>query len=153
MNKKIGEEALEYAKSAKWYLWHGNVYSALDEIRNLYDCLSPEQWDEDEKDVWSKSQKPRLAKIQGYVEEFQIYFERNASFLVNYGERYHVGERISTGFTESAINHVVNKRFSKKPQMQWSKSGAHLLLQTRTRVLNGDLENTFERWYPGSKAA
>jgi hypothetical protein len=51
------------------------------------------------------------------------------------------------------VNYVVNKRFSKKQQMQWSKTGAHLLLQTRTRVLNGDLEKTFEPWYPGAKAA
>lgn len=153
MNKKIGEEALEYLKSAKWYLWHGNFYSAIDKIKDLYDCLSPEQWDDDEKDVWSKSQQPKLAKIQGYVEEFQTYIERNSCFIVNYGERYNAGERISTGFTESAVNYVVNKRFSKKQQMQWSKVGAHLLLQTRTQVLNGDLEKTFERWYPGAKAA
>ena len=26
--------------------------------------------------------------------------------------------------------------------------GAHLQLQTRTRVLNGDLEETFRQWYP-----
>jgi hypothetical protein len=26
--------------------------------------------------------------------------------------------------------------------------GAHLLLQTRTRVLNGELDETFRRWYP-----
>ena len=26
--------------------------------------------------------------------------------------------------------------------------GAHLLLQTRTRVLNNELEETFRRWYP-----
>ncbi len=153
MNKKVAEEALKYIESAKWYLWHGNVYDAIDKIENLHTCLSPEQWDEDENDIWSASQKPKLAKIQEYVEEFQVYIERNAGFLINYGERYHAGERISTGFTESAVNYVVNKRFSKKQQMQWSKEGAHLLLQTRTQVLNSDLEKTFERWYPGSKAA
>ena len=26
--------------------------------------------------------------------------------------------------------------------------GAHLLLQTRTRVLNEDLDDLFRRWYP-----
>ncbi len=26
--------------------------------------------------------------------------------------------------------------------------GAHSLLQTRTRTLNGDLGETFRRWYP-----
>jgi|GEM_PF-1278873 len=45
------------------------------EIENLHTCLSPEQWDEDENDIWSASQKPKLAKIQEYVEEFQVYGE------------------------------------------------------------------------------
>jgi len=26
MNEQVGEEALEHWESAKWYLWHGNVY-------------------------------------------------------------------------------------------------------------------------------
>jgi hypothetical protein len=33
--------------------------------------------------------------------------------------------------------------------MQWSKKGAHLLLQTRTRTLNGTLRDLFAQWYPG----
>jgi len=28
-------------------------------------------------------------------------------------------------------------------------AGAHLLLQVRTRVLNGDLTGDFHRWHPG----
>src|SRR5207237_4102370 len=36
----------------------------------------------------------------------------------------------------------------KKQQMQWSKEGAHLLLQTRVRTLNGELGAIFKRWYP-----
>ena len=31
---------------------------------------------------------------------------------------------------------------------QWSPRGAHLLLQTRTKVLNEELEDTFRQWYP-----
>src|SRR5262245_55965357 len=34
------------------------------------------------------------------------------------------------------------------PTMQWSKEGAHLLLQTRVRTLNGELGAIFKRWYP-----
>jgi hypothetical protein len=70
----------------------------------------------------------------------------------NYGERYRNGERISTGFVESTVNQVVSKRMVKKQQMRWSQWGAHLLLQIRTRVLNGDWEDTFRRWYPGFRA-
>jgi hypothetical protein len=66
----------------------------------------------------------------------------------NYGERYHNGEAIATGFVESTVNEVVSKRFGKKQQRQWSKEGAHLLLQTRVRTLNGELGAIFKRWYP-----
>jgi hypothetical protein len=44
---------------------------------------------------------------------------------------------------------VVSKRFAKRQQMQWTKRGAHLLLQTRTRALDGTLRLLFESWYPG----
>jgi hypothetical protein len=33
--------------------------------------------------------------------------------------------------------------------MQWTKRGAHLLLQIRTRALDGTLRPLFEQWYPG----
>jgi len=36
----------------------------------------------------------------------------------------------------------------KKQQMQWSKVGAHRLLQTRTKILDGTLRDLFTRWYP-----
>jgi hypothetical protein len=44
---------------------------------------------------------------------------------------------------ESAVNQIISKRFVKKQQMKWSKRGAHLLLQVRTHVLNGDLRDRF----------
>ena len=44
---------------------------------------------------------------------------------------------------ESTVNLVVSRRFAKKQQMQWSKAGAHLLLQTRTQTLDGTLRDLF----------
>ncbi len=32
--------------------------------------------------------------------------------------------------------------------MRWTPRGAHLLLQVRTRALNDDLADDFDRWYP-----
>ena len=60
-----------------------------------------------------------------------------------------MGERISSAMAESTVNAVVSKRFAKRQQMQWTRRGAHLLLQTRTRALDGTLRPLFERWYPG----
>jgi hypothetical protein len=45
------------------------------------------------------------------------------------GECYRNGEKIASGFVESAINQVVSKRMVKKQQMGWSQRRAHLLLQ------------------------
>jgi len=73
-------------------------------------------------------------------------------FIPNFGERYRQGETISTAFVESTINQVVSRRFVKKQQMQWTLRGAHLLLQTRTKVLNNELEGVFRRWYPQFRA-
>ena len=80
------------------------------------------------------------------------YVERNQACIPNYGERYRQGERIASGFVESAVNQVVSKRMVKHQQMQWSQRGAHLLLQVRTRVLNEEWENTFRSWYPALSA-
>jgi hypothetical protein len=87
-------------------------------------------------------------KLLKAVEEFHTYIERNRAFIPNYGERYRYGERISTGFVESTGNQVISRRFCKKQQMQWTKRGAHLLLQTRAKTLHQELGVVFQRWYP-----
>lgn len=43
---------------------------------------------------------------------------------------------------------MISRRFCKKQQMQWTKRGAHLLLQTRVKTLNQELGAVFQRWYP-----
>jgi len=82
-------------------------------------------------------------------QKFAVCIASNADSLINYGERYRSGERISSRLAESTVSAVISKRFAKRQQMQWTKSGAHLLLQTRTRPLDGTLRPLFERWYPG----
>jgi hypothetical protein len=52
-------------------------------------------------------------------------------------ERFRAGERISSCLAESTVNAVISNRFAKRQQMQWTKRGAHLLLQMRTRALDG----------------
>ena len=87
-------------------------------------------------------------KLLKGIEELHTYVERNQAFIPNYGERYRNGERIASGFVESAVNQVISKRMVKHQQMGWSQRGAHLLLQIRTRVLDEQWEATFRSWYP-----
>ena len=92
---------------------------------------------------------PHLGKFARSAHEFAVYIRSNSGSLVNYGERFRSGERISSAMAESTVNAVVSKRFAKRQQMQWTRRGAHLLLQTRTRALDGTLRPMFEQWHPG----
>ena len=80
--------------------------------------------------------------------DLRTYIRNHRGSIPNYGERYRQGETIRTAFVESTINQVVSRRFVKRHQMHWTLRGAHLLLQTRTKVLNDELEDVFRRWYP-----
>ena len=83
------------------------------------------------------------------MEEFESYISNNGQYIPNYGERYRNGERISSSFVESAVNQVISKRFVKKQQMRWTPQGAHLLIQVRAQVLNGEWGSKLKQWYPG----
>ena len=133
-----GERLLRILKRVKWLLWHGNVHRALDEATWLHACVDGLELD-----------YPHLRKLVRGAREFLSYIGNNKSSLINYGERFRSGERISSAMAESTVNAVVSKRFAKRQQMQWTRRGAHLLLQTRTRALDGTLRPLFERWYPG----
>ena len=77
-----------------------------------------------------------------------FYIDNNAGTLVNYGARYRKGLPISSSIAESAVNQVVSKRMVRKQQMRWAPKSAHSLLQVRARLLNHELGEIFQRWYP-----
>ena len=133
----LGEAICEKIKRLKWSLWHGQVDKALGKIDDLERSIEP-----------FRETYARYAGLVKALSELRTYIVNNRHLIPNYGERYRHGEPIATGFVESTVNEVVSKRFCKKQQMQCSKEGAHLLLQTRVRVLNGELAGIFKRWYP-----
>jgi len=133
-----GERLLRTLERIKWLLWHGNGHRARQHADGLRDDTKELELD-----------YPHLGKFTRSAHEFAAYITSNAGSLINYGERFRSGERISSAMAESTVNAVVSKRFAKRQQMQWTRRGAHLLLQTRTRALDGTLRPLFERWYPG----
>src|ERR1700719_904544 len=138
---ELGEEIAKQLESVKHLLWHGNAEEALGRLGGLVIELD-----------LLRAFSPAADKLGQGIGEFDTYIRNNQEFIPNFGERYRQGETISTAFVESTINQVVSKRFVKKQQMQWTLRGAHLLLQTRTKVLNNELEGVFRRWYPQFRA-
>lgn len=134
---ETGVAVSKQVESIKHLLWHGNVEEALERLANLLMDLE-----------LVRNHSAPAEKLAAGVAEFETYIRNNQESIPNYGERYRQGETISTAFVESTINQVVSRRFVKKQQMHWTLRGAHLLLQTRTKVLNSELEEVFRGWYP-----
>ena len=139
-NPEEGQATDRLLRQIKGYLWNGNLrkgHRVIQELAMGLEC--------------TQTNYPSIKALRKAADEFEIYIRNNAGMIPNYAERHRYGERVSTGFVESAINTVVGKRFGKRQQVRWSKPGAHLMLQTRTRALDGTLREKFEQWYPGLK--
>jgi hypothetical protein len=100
-------------ESLKWFLWHGNVFRALQITGDLVVDLDVEE--------------PHIAqaKLLKAVREFDSYLRANAGRIPNYGERRRAGEAISTAFVESTVNQVISKRMVKN-----SKCAGHPVAPT-----------------------
>ena len=68
----------------KWLLWHGNQHRAGEEIAFFEDDVDGLTMD-----------YPNLGKFARAAHEFAVYLASNAGSLINYGERFRSGERIS----------------------------------------------------------
>jgi hypothetical protein len=112
------ERLRRYLESLKWRLWHGFVGDAFNRIKTLLFTLRLSA-------ITSKRAAVRLRRL---IKDLQRYLKNNQDSLVNYGQRYRSGQRVSTAFMESAVNHLIDKRMSKSRQMRWSPKGAHLTL-------------------------
>jgi hypothetical protein len=121
----------------QWRLWHGDADEALTRARELTGDVAA-----------LASPYSGLMRLVKATAGLATYIENNVAAIADYRERWDHGEIISTAFAESTVDLVVSRRFAKKQRMQWSKKGAHLLLQTRTRTLDGTLHNLFTTWYP-----
>jgi hypothetical protein len=132
----------EWVESIKWRLWHGRPAKAIARLDAVLNVL----------DRPALADKPVVTGVRKLATDLRRYLNNNSDSLPDYGRRYRAGERISTAFVESAVNQIIDKRMSKSQQMRWSPHSAHLLLQVRTRVLDGRLRQDFARWYPGFSA-
>ena len=126
---------------AKWHVWHGNIHDALDLLS--YTMFGLEGCAHNDAQV----------KAVKLVDEIHGYLRRNQGSIPNYAERHRAGEPISSAAAEATVNSVIAKRMVKKQQMRWTPTGAHHLLQIRTRVLDERLDHDINRWNQQTAAA
>jgi hypothetical protein len=119
----------EESKALKWRLWHGQVERAICVLEKIV------------ADMNELEQRGEFAaaRLNSLGQQLLTYIRSNRTALVDYGARYRAGRRVSTSLAESAVNSLVAKRMVKNQQMRGSPSGAHLMLQVRAAMVNGNL--------------
>lgn len=78
-----GEAFEKDLERVKWFIWHGNVYKALQVLEDLALDI----------DVEAGSEAQKLART---LREFDYYIRTNRSSIPNYGDQYRNEEAISS---------------------------------------------------------
>ena len=90
LDEAEGERLLAELERIKWRLWHGDIHRALEEIDDLDDDVDGLELD-----------YPNLGQFKRATHEFAVYIAENAGSLINYGERFRAGERISSALSRA----------------------------------------------------
>lgn len=115
----LGEAFEQSLESVKWKLWHGKADEALSKLTLLGDNLT---------DAAARS------KIKG----LHHYLQRNRAYLINYNERNQVNKTYTSQVAESHIDSLINARHKKTGKMQWTREGAHNVLQIRAMIASNE---------------
>ena len=107
-NPDGGQAVDRLLRRIKGYLWNGNLHDGQRAIEELVMELEG-----------IETNYAGIKALRKAAGEFDTYIRNNAGMIPNYAERRRYGERVSTGFVESAISTVVGKRFGKRQQIRW----------------------------------
>ena len=115
----------ERLEKVKWHLWHGDYKSGLKKLQCLANDISSE-------------------KTLANLDELYSYIDRNRKYLANYQERKSAGLHFTSTMAESTVDCLINTRQKRNQKMQWSREGAHDILQIRTSIFSKSWEQDWE---------
>ena len=75
------------------------------------------------------------------LQELCEYLQRNQKYIVNYQQRKKAGLPFTSTIAESSVNEIINTRQKNNKKMQWSREGAHNVLQIRTARFSKTWDN------------
>lgn len=113
LNKSIDSSIKEKLEKVKWFLWHGKAENALQRLTELQLLVTDEN-------------------LSSRLQELYEYIERNKNYLINYQERQASNLPFTSTVAESSVNELINTRQKNNKKMQWTREGAHEVLQIRT---------------------
>ena len=125
VNQALGIAWSESLESAKWELWHGQAEKCLSELSLLRKNISD---------------KEKQSKIKGLYD----YLKQNQHYLVNYHQRERNNQTYTSQVAESQIDALINARHKRTGKIQWTRSGAHNVLQIRATMACNHWEHQWQ---------
>ena len=114
----------ENYNKAKWHCWHGHPQTSILRLEQLKSQLSN-----------------TLASEK--INELICYIKNNAPTIIHYHARRLNHLPYTSQLAESSVNSVINDR-QKNKKMQWTREGAHHVLQIRTSLFS---QSWNEDWF------
>jgi hypothetical protein len=122
LENKVEDPHLSELESIKWKIWHGESEEALKRLNWLYVDTT----------TYGYTDK---------VHELFKYLSNNKEYLVNYSDRKSKKLPFTSSIIESTVESIINERHKKKHKAQWSREGAHNVLQIRTSIASNDWDS------------
>lgn len=120
----VDGELTETLERVNWTLWHFQSDQALTKLKMLMTNITDPQ---------------KHSKLQGLYD----YLERNQAYLVNYEAREQENQTYTSQVAEAHIESMIKARHKKSGTMQWTREGAHKVLQIRGLIASNEWNN---RW-------
>lgn len=118
---KIPKDLVDRYNDSKWKLWHGKAEESIQHLikiqQELNDSIAVEK-----------------------INELINYINNNINSIVNYEERKNKNQPFTSQLAEASINSIINER-QKNKKMQWTREGAHNILQIRTSVFSKNFDS------------
>lgn len=118
--KSSPKETASLLKQSKTYLWQGDLDKGLEILQQLKSNLEP-------------------GNIKSKVNGIHSYINRNKEYIADYNSKAKNGMPYTSQVAESTVEHLINDRHKRNQKMQWSRTGAHNVLQIRASMAS-------ERW-------
>jgi len=84
-------------------------------------------------------------KLTSELQDLYEYLDRNQTYMVNYRKRETNHLPYTSTYAESSVNKLINERQKNNKKMQWSREGAHNVLQIRTSKFSNTWEQDWEK--------
>ena len=115
----------------KSLFWHGNVMEGIKNLEQLKGQVSI---------------KEEKSKINGLL----IYLKSNKEYIIDYDKQAMEHKPYTSQVAESTVEHLINDRHKRNQKMQWTREGAHNILQIRASMASNEWDYIWQETILGA---